>query len=80
MRRLVRQIVVETGVGRPLPDLPDGVEALVRETADEKYLFLLNHGDDPVALSAPAGGVPLVGNATALAPRDVAVLRLPRGS
>jgi hypothetical protein len=24
--------------------------------------------------------VPLVGNATALAPRDVAVLRLPRGS
>jgi hypothetical protein len=68
------------GIERPLPDLPEGVEALVPEGADPNYLFLVNHSDSAAAVSTPPGAVPLIGEATAIAPRDLAVLKLRRNS
>jgi hypothetical protein len=77
MRRLVRGLLDQVGIDRPLPDLPDGVEAVVRRGPHDRYLFLLNYRDCGVAVRTPADAVPLIGDPKALAANDVALLRLP---
>ena len=75
--RLVRELLDDAAVEPPLPDLPDGVESLIRHGPRDRYLFLLNHGDRDVTVETPADAVPLLGDAAGLAAKDVAVLRLP---
>jgi beta-galactosidase len=77
MRRLVRELLDDGGVQRPLPDLPDGVEAVIRHGRQGRYLYLLNHGQQQVAVDAPPDALSLVGDPKRLAPAEVAVLRLP---
>ncbi|HEY3502667.1 MAG TPA: beta-galactosidase [Actinocatenispora sp.] len=80
MRTLVDRVLAETGVTPPLPDLPPAVQATVRHDGDVDYVFLLNHGTEPVTvplveptpdlLTDPS--VPLA--EVSLPPRGVAVL------
>ena len=81
MRDLLRRAWTEAGVN-PVLATPPGVEAVRRVTSTgSSLLFLLNHGDDPVELSVPAGTTDLVSGAKVesdrlrLGPRQVAVLR-----
>jgi beta-galactosidase len=80
MDRLLRQTWIAAGVP-PGFAAPPGVEAVRRRTArGSSILFLLNHRDEPVSISVPAGaadllsGSPVGEEGVRLGPRDVAVL------
>ncbi|MCW2915569.1 MAG: beta-galactosidase [Actinomycetia bacterium] len=82
MRTLLDLARADAGAGPVLPDLPAGVQAVVRSGAEHSYLFLLNHGGEPASVALPVPGVDLLGDrsrsvdAVVLAPRAVTVLRL----
>jgi len=70
----VRQAGIEPALGA----LPPGVEVVRRRGPDGDYLFVVNHGDDPVIV--PVEGTNLISGATwasttSLAGGDVAVIR-----
>jgi beta-galactosidase len=67
LARLLDRACAEAGV-RPVADVPAGVEAVRRITADGPLLFLLNHRAEPAEVALPAGPV-------SLGPRDVAIVR-----
>ncbi|MEV4627268.1 beta-galactosidase [Micromonospora sp. NPDC049523] len=79
---VVRQALVRHDLLGPYPDVPD-LESAVRVTADgTRLLFLLNHRDEPVELTARTGGVDLLtgdrveaGRPLRLPPVGVVVLR-----
>ena len=80
MERLLRRAWTEAGVN-PVIEAPPGVEAVRRHSRDGgSLLFLLNHGDEPVTVSVPAGAADLLAGTTPeggvlwLEPRGVAVL------
>ncbi|MFU8854499.1 beta-galactosidase [Micromonospora sp. SL1-18] len=81
MRALLDRIRGEAGVEPVLPDLPAGLQAVVRHGPDRSYLLLLNHSSEVVTVALPAPAVDLLGDreravaAVSLAPRGVAVLR-----
>ncbi|HEY2671467.1 MAG TPA: beta-galactosidase [Rugosimonospora sp.] len=83
MRGLLDRARADAGVTPVLPDLPRGVQAVIRHGADQAYLFLLNHGSEPARVVLPAPAVDLLGerpdavDRVALPPRGVAVLRQP---
>ncbi|MGP8301306.1 beta-galactosidase [Streptomyces inhibens] len=87
MRALLDDIRAAAGVLPVLPGLPAGVQATVREGADERYVFLLNHGAEAVEVDLPAPmrdalAAQDAAGATgrvALAARGVAVLTDPVG-
>ncbi|MFF9179221.1 beta-galactosidase [Streptomyces sp. NPDC014793] len=56
LRELVRRIGEEAGL-RPVADVPDGVEAVRRSGPDGSYLFLVNHGEDPVKVLVEGTGL-----------------------
>ncbi|MEV4597132.1 beta-galactosidase [Amycolatopsis sp. NPDC049253] len=80
MRALLDRITAEAGVSPVLPDLPEGVQAVVRHGAGGQYLFLLNHGAEAVTVTLPSPAPDLLTDpgrpteAVLLAPRGVAVL------
>jgi beta-galactosidase len=76
MRRLLARVRADVGVEPVLPDLPDGVQARVRETASgDAYWIVLNHGPDPATVPLPT---PMRDARTDAAPADA--IRLdPRG-
>ncbi|MFF3491607.1 beta-galactosidase [Streptomyces sp. NPDC002795] len=77
---LLPELLAPAGVGSELPEQARGlVEEMVRRDAEHRYVFLVNRGDERVALPGLTGEV-LVGPAgqdLVLAPRQVAVLRQP---
>jgi len=80
MAALLHQAWRDAGVA-PEFAAPPGVEAVRRHTAKgSSLLFLLNHRDEPVSISAPAGSTDLLAGSRVgadgvrLGPRDVAVL------
>jgi beta-galactosidase len=86
MRRLLDTVRDEADVRPVLPELPDGVQAAVREGDGTRLLILLNHADEPRTVALPEGATLATGTARGtaareitLAARDVAVLRLPIG-
>jgi len=88
MRALTDAVRAEAGVRPVLPELPDGVQATVRRSEpgepDRRFLFLLNHTEEPAEVplpepmsdvlapqAAPARTVRLAGRGVAvLAPAD----------
>jgi beta-galactosidase len=73
--RLLAGVCEEAGVRPALEGLPAGVEA-VRRRGEHDYLFLLNHGSEPVTV--PVSGVDLLSGrdgAVELEPFGVAVVR-----
>ncbi|HEY8812880.1 MAG TPA: beta-galactosidase [Candidatus Dormibacteraeota bacterium] len=80
MAALLHQAWIDAGVA-PEFAAPPGIEAVRRHTASgSSLLFLLNHRDEPVTVSAPAGSSDLLAGTRVgaegirLGPRDVAVL------
>ncbi|MEU4999123.1 beta-galactosidase [Streptomyces sp. NPDC021622] len=76
---LLPELLAPAGVASELPEQVQGlVELVVRHDAESRYLFLVNRGDESVALPEPSGDV-LLGNTSSgslvLPPREVAVLR-----
>lgn len=53
MRTLVDRVRAGAGVAPVLPGLPAGVQATVREGADGRFLFLLNHGTSAATVTLP---------------------------
>ncbi|MBC6463224.1 beta-galactosidase, partial [Actinomadura sp. HBU206391] len=82
MRAVLDLARADAGAPPVLPDLPAGVQAVVRSGAEHSYLFLLNHGGEPASVALATPAVDLLGNrsrtveAVDLAPLAVAVLRL----
>jgi beta-galactosidase len=78
---LLGRVVKEAGV-QPVLRTPAGVEATLRHSRRDQFLFLLNHTDRParVALGAHGGRDLLTGRSVVrsltLAPLDAAVIRL----
>ncbi|MGW7024986.1 beta-galactosidase [Streptomyces decoyicus] len=54
MRALLDDVRAAAGVAPVLPDLPEGVQATVREGVGGRYVFLLNHGARTVEVGLPA--------------------------
>lgn len=81
MAELLTRACAQAGVRPVLPGLPAAVQASVRQGAEHSYLFLLNHGAEPVAVALDAPHADLLADADVttidLAPRGVAVLRRP---
>ncbi|BCJ38435.1 beta-galactosidase [Actinocatenispora thailandica] len=81
LRALFDRVLAEAGTTAPIPGLPPSVQATRRRSADADYLFLLNHGTEPVTVSLPQPAVDLLTDrnapvrAVTLAARGVAVLR-----
>ncbi|GAA1374350.1 beta-galactosidase [Streptomyces beijiangensis] len=76
---LLPELLAPAGVTSELPAGARGpVETAVRRDAENRYVFLVNRSDEPVALPDMAGEV-LAGtyDGTVLPPREVAVLRQP---
>ncbi|MFE0131940.1 beta-galactosidase [Streptomyces sp. NPDC059037] len=76
---LLPELLAPAGVTSELPEQARGlVELAVRHDAENRYLFLVNRGDESVALPELSGDV-LLGQSSSgslvLPPRDVAVLR-----
>ena len=75
--------VRDAGVTPALPGVPSGVQATVRRSDDDEFVFLLNHSGEPrrVELGSPAvcilGGAEGEVSAVDLAANDVAILRRP---
>ncbi|MFF8846323.1 beta-galactosidase [Streptomyces sp. NPDC015127] len=81
---LLPELLAPAGVTSELPEAARGlVELAVRRDADNRYLFLVNRSDEPVALPGPTGDVLVgpdghaAGDGLVLPPRGVAVLRQP---
>jgi len=86
MAELLRRVGREAGV-TPVVNARAGVEAIRREAPGGSILFLMNHTEESVDVRAAPAGEDLVGGggvrpggAWRLKPRDVAVIREPRGS
>jgi beta-galactosidase len=81
MRHLVRRVLEEAGIRPPLPRVPDGVEAVVRHGKEARYLFLLNHTEVEISVTAPDRSEALIGavvsGSVTLAPHDLALLKTP---
>jgi beta-galactosidase len=76
LERLLGGVCEAAGVRPPVEGLPAGVEAVRRRGADAAYLFLLNHGSEPVSL--PVTGSDLLtgrDGTVELEPFGVAVVR-----
>ncbi|QNN53629.1 beta-galactosidase [Nocardioides mesophilus] len=76
---LLRRVCAEAGVAAALP-VPPGVEAVVRQDEQHRFLFLLNHTDGEVSVPLPEPGEDLVSGtavtgAVALVAGGVAVVR-----
>ena len=79
---VMRQVLAQHDVEARYPDVPD-LESAVRVTPDgARVLFLLNHRDEPVEVTAKRGGIDLLtetrverGAPLRLEPRGVKVLR-----
>ncbi|WP_337661734.1 beta-galactosidase [Actinoalloteichus sp. AHMU CJ021] len=84
MRGLVDGIRAEAGVAPVLPDLPAGVRAWERVAeSGERYLLVLNRGEEPVRIPLPTTGTDVLQpgdplTEVAVERRGVAVLRLAR--
>ncbi|HLI38365.1 MAG TPA: beta-galactosidase [Streptosporangiaceae bacterium] len=80
--RLLGRICAEAGVRPVLGGLPPGVQAAVRHGDGARYLFLLNHGPEPVTVALPEAGPDLLTDPgrpvdrAHLPVRGVAVIRL----
>lgn len=83
MRALLDDVREAADVAPVLPGLPAGVQATVREGAEGRYLFLLNHGAQTVEVGLPEpmrdalaadGAEPPATDRITLAARGVAVL------
>ncbi|MFD0021609.1 beta-galactosidase [Streptomyces sp. NPDC058382] len=78
---LLPRLLAPSGVTSDLPEQARGaVEQVVRRDGESRYLFLVNRGDVPVSVPAPAGQVlvgPPAGEGLVLPPGGVAVLRQP---
>jgi beta-galactosidase len=75
---LVARLLDEAGVGRELPGLPPGVEAVTRHAPDGRsWHVLLNHRSDPVPLPETAHDLLTGGSVSVLPPGGCAVLRMP---
>ncbi len=78
----VLQPMVDAAAVAPVLKTPAGVEATLRTRGNERFLFLLNHGDHAVDVSIRSwAGVELLGNrsvegSVSLSPLGVAVIRL----
>jgi beta-galactosidase len=77
----VASVLARAGVV-PVHAAPRGVEVTERRTATDRFLFVLNHGQDKAALTVDRSGVDLLtgrtvdaGEELVLAPADVAVIR-----
>lgn len=57
--KLVRRLCGEQGVG-PVAAVPTGVEAAIRENAEHKYLFLLNHSGQTQSFPADRDGIDII--------------------
>ncbi|WP_439379504.1 beta-galactosidase [Amycolatopsis lexingtonensis] len=74
------RVCAEAGV-TPVITAPAGVQAVVRHGAESAYLFLLNHGTEPVIVDLPHAAPDLLTDPSRpvrevrLAPRGVAVLK-----
>ncbi|MDI2128474.1 beta-galactosidase [Yinghuangia seranimata] len=82
VRPILDPFLAAAGV-EPVADVPAGVEACRRESADHAYLFLLNHGTAAADVTLRRPGTDLLtGRAlegrTTLGPRDAVVLRTAR--
>lgn len=81
LAHLLGQVTGEAGA-LPVLRTPPAVEATRRTNDRGTYLFLLNHGEEPVDVTLPAPGIDLLGGsreavpALTLGPRQPAVLRL----
>ncbi|MFE9654932.1 beta-galactosidase [Micromonospora sp. NPDC006431] len=81
MAELFDRIRGGAGVEPVLPDLPAGLQAVLRHGPDTSYLLLLNHGAEAATVALPAPAIDLLGDrertvgAVSLAPGGVAVLR-----
>jgi beta-galactosidase len=75
---LVVRLLTEAGVGRDVPGLPAGVEAVTRHASDgRRWHVLINHRDDTVPLPVPAHDLLADATAHTLPPGGCAVLRMP---
>ncbi|MGW2277749.1 beta-galactosidase [Streptomyces sp. NPDC001770] len=76
---LLPRLLAPAGVTGELPERARGtVEQVVRRDSAARYVFLVNHGDEPVPLPGVTGEVltgPPAGDELVLGPREVAVLR-----
>lgn len=73
MRSLMDDVRKAAGVTPVLPGLPYGVQATVRSGAGGRYLFLLNHGQEPAEVALPE---PMADALAPAAPLTAAVERL----
>ncbi|MEU6115781.1 beta-galactosidase [Streptomyces sp. NPDC047117] len=73
MRSLMDDVREAAGVTPVLPGLPSGVQAAVRSGARERYLFLLNHGQEPADVPLPG---PMTDALAQAAPRAATVHHL----
>ncbi|MEV6948798.1 beta-galactosidase [Streptomyces sp. NPDC051172] len=75
---LVRRLLVESGVGPELPDLPTGVEAVTRHAPDgRRWHVLINHRTEALPLPEPAHDLLTGATAREVPPGGCAVLRKP---
>jgi beta-galactosidase len=68
-----------SGIQTVLPGLPEGVSAVIRESAERKLYFLVNYSDQPVSIQTAPNGMDLVTGTPVkgvleLAPYGVAVI------
>ncbi len=73
---LIARLLGSAGVGPVLPGLPPGVEAVIRQGSDgRRWLIVLNHLTESVALPAAAHDLLTGGPVQELPPGGCAVLR-----
>ncbi|MFC8125712.1 beta-galactosidase [Streptomyces sp. NPDC057302] len=76
---LLPELLTRAGVASELPEHARGlVELVVRHDGENRYLFLVNRGDEPVPLPGLSGDVllgPTSPDSVVLPARDIAVLR-----
>ncbi|RVX43872.1 beta-galactosidase [Nonomuraea polychroma] len=80
---LIRAVLDRAGI-RPVHAAPAGVEVTERRTADRRFLFLLNHGQDKATVRLDRRGVELltgqvvdVGHELVLEPAGVVIVKSP---
>jgi beta-galactosidase len=55
LKQFLNQVCADQGV-KPVMDAPENVEAVVRISKDNEYLFLMNHNYEAVEVTLPKGG------------------------